>query len=392
MVSAAGSLAGGAISSGVGIAAALGVFGQPNVADPASYFASATQQGQQGAIYDAKTNASLDPFINAYQQAIAQGNLFGAAATPATTSAGIKIPAAPAVMGEIPMLQQAMPELQALQNQSNQSAAAQRASELSTFGPQAMSLVTGVNPAELSQITNLDAGLDTAANAQLAAAGPQQAQETALLSALATQAGQQLATNGGLTAAQQQQYTQQINAANAARGLDVGAGAAAQQANYVFQNQQALRQQNQQLASSVAGQLGGAVSGATGLAGSVSGQQASQLSQLYTDPFLSVLGGITGMQGLATPGVAVNTGPTALSTTAGQTLANSLYGSQYNAQNAANNAGYNTTIQGAGAIGASGSSLGSGLSNSGLNFGASGLFSGGSTPASIPTTAASMYF
>lgn len=303
-------LAGAALALGVGAAGAAGAFGQPGVQNPWGTNADMVNAQVATAPALVRANSELDPIINANQQLLAYQNLFGAPAVAPVGTKGAASLGSPAVAGLIPTLQKGLPMLQTLQNNLGDSSIAGLVSRLSTYGAPGLAAIRAANPE----------GSD-------------------LMSTLANQAQQQLNTNGGLTPVQLRLLQQNIRGAQTARGVGTGVGDAAQEAYYVANNQNALRQQNQTLASGVLGQEG----------------------QLYTDPFLSLLGMSTGLN-VGTPSVN-NTGPTALSLGLDQSSTAGLYGADYNATNQSNVAGWNAQMAGWGAIGGAGSGLGSGLSN-----------------------------
>ena len=221
-----------------------------------------------------------------------------------------------------------MPAAQQAQNAAATSQAQNTIQNVQTLGPQFNTAMNAADPA--------------AAN---------------LLGQLTTQANSELQAGTQLTADQQRQLTNQVNASQASRG--VAYGPASSYANVLATSQagQAQQQQRQQFASGVMGQN----------------------AAFYSDPFLSILG---------QPSAAASTAQGLLGQSAGL-----IPGSQFNPQ--AGESVYNSQAQTASANAASqntltGSLIGGGLSSLGSfgnatqqNSGTNGSSSGGSAASGL---------
>lgn len=206
---------GSAVGGGIDIAGALGAFDPPTPEAPD--YSSMLALNNQAADNTLSQDLNIDPVLASSQQRILYNNMFGAA--PGALGKGTK-----GNVGTLQMMQQASPALTAMATTQQAAELGADQKDMATLAPEQYSTIESYNPAA-----------------------------TGLLSSLDNQAQQQLNTNGGLTPAQQRQYQQQIRGAQAVRGFGQGPGDAASEANYLFNNQQQIRQQNQALAGSTLG-------------------------------------------------------------------------------------------------------------------------------------------
>lgn len=344
----------GLAAAGVGAASAAGAF-SPSAASAGPYFAQ-DLQAQIGAIGPTLTaNKEYDPQQLALNQQLAYNSLFGSPAgstvaatpgyyqgpggarsatlpTPFGTAKGAAQPSwtwvpgtpgnagNPATPGSLALMSAAAPGLTAIQTAEQAQVAGAQIGDVAAMGPAARSAIAGYNPGAAS-----------------------------LLSTLTNQANTQLSLNGRLDPATNATLASNLSGAQGARGGGFSPADANAVAYYQTANMTANRAANQNFASNVIGQN----------------------QQFYGDPFMQVLGRSSG---IGIPGTNYSAPASATVMQQGSTnpAINNLAMMGYGAQNAANAAGYNSQMQGLGALAGNG---GQTISNLLSQIGLSNLFS-----------------